>query len=146
EFYAARESRPLWIDGDKLSAKAEAVTQEISRADDWGLEASDFSLPGQIAEGGNEAERRDQLASAEMTLSLAVLKYARYARGGRINNPAKDLSSYLDRKPQLKEPATVLAEIAAASEADAYLRNLHPRHPQFEKLRAALLKMRGSAS
>lgn len=145
EFYAGRESRPLWIDGSSLSAKAEAVAAEIARAGDWGLDANDFSLPGKITEGGSEAERRERLAMAEMTLSLAVLKYARHARGGRINDPAKDLSSYLDRKPQLKEPPAVLAEIAAAAEADAYLRDLHPKHPQFANLRAALLKMRGAA-
>lgn len=142
EFYAARADRPLWIDGNKLSAKAEAVIAEISRADEWGLDAKDFQLPEAIAPDGSETERRDQLANAEMMLSRAVLKYARYARGGRITAPAKDLSSYLDRRPQLKEPATVLEEIAAADEADAYLRDLHPKHPQFAKLRAALAKIR----
>lgn len=144
-FYAAREYRPLWIEGNHLSLKAQAAIAEISRAGDWGLDPSAFSLPAIIAEGASETAMRDQLAAAEVTLSLAILHYARHARGGRISQPAKELSSYLDRKPQLKEPTSVLEEIAAASEADAYLRDLHPKHPQFAKLRAALLKMRGSA-
>jgi len=144
-FYAAREDRPLWIEGNQLSLKARAAIAEISRAADWGLVPSAFTLPAAITEGGSDAELRTRLAEAEVTLSLAVLQYARHARGGRISHPAKELSSYLDRKPQLKDPTSVLEEIAAASEADAYLRDLHPKHPQFAKLRAALMKMRGSA-
>lgn len=144
-FYAAREDRPLWIEGNQLSLKARAAIAEISRAADWGLDPSAFTLPAAITEGGSDAELRTRLAEAEVTLSLAVLQYARHARGGRISHPAKELSSYLDRKPQLKDPTSVLEEIAAASEADAYLRDLHPKHPQFAKLRAALMKMRGSA-
>lgn len=144
-FYVAREHRPIWIEGNQLSLKAQAAIAEISRAADWGLDPSAFSLPAAIAEDASETGVRGQLATAEITLSLAVLHYARHARGGRISQPAKELSSYLDRKPQLKEPTSVLEEIAAASEADAYLRDLHPRHPQFAKLRAALLNMRSSA-
>lgn len=144
-FYAAREDRPLWIEGNQLSLKARAAIAEISRAADWGLDPSAFTLPAAITEGGSDAELRTRLAEAEVTLSLAVLQYARHARGGRISHPAKELSSYLDRKPQLKDPTSVLEEIATASEADAYLRDLHPKHPQFAKLRAALMKMRGSA-
>src|SRR5690606_22803532 len=68
EFYAAHADRPLWIDGNQLSAKADAVIAEISRAADWGLDPKDFSLPGAIAPDGSEAERRDQLATAEVTL------------------------------------------------------------------------------
>lgn len=145
-FYTARESHPLWIDGDHLSLKAQAVIGEIKKAADWGLDPAEFTLPGTSVQTSSDTDKRDTLAEAEMTLSLAVLKYARHARGGRIMDPAGDLSSYLDRKPQLKDPAAVLEDIAAASEADAYLRGLHPQHPQFAKLRAALLKMRGGGA
>src|SRR5690606_28596240 len=60
----------------------------------------------------------------------------------RIMDPASDLSSYLDRKPQLIEPKTVLSRIAAAAAPDAVLRGFHPQHPQFEKLRQAYLALR----
>jgi L,D-transpeptidase YcbB len=76
---------------------------------------------------------------------LSALKYARYARGGRITDPATQLSSYLDRVPQLLDPKDVLERIAASNEADAYLRGLHPKHPQFEKLRQKYLELRSGA-
>ncbi len=80
-------------------------------------------------------------ATAEIKLALAILKYARHARGGRIE-PA-EVSDLLDQAPPLRDPKTVLTEIAAAAAPDAYLRSLHPKHEQFERLRQALLKARG---
>jgi Putative peptidoglycan binding domain/Scaffold domain len=78
-----------------------------------------------------------------VTLSLTALKYA---RGGRITDPATQLSSYLDRKPQLIDAKDVVEKIAAAGEPDAYLRGLHPKHPQFEKLRQKYLELRAGAA
>ncbi len=86
------------------------------------------------------------LADAEIATSLSALKYARYARGGRIIDPATQLSSYLDRKPQLLEPKTVLDQLAAAGEPDSYLRGLNPKQPEFEKLRQKYLEMRTAAA
>ncbi len=78
----------------------------------------------------------------EIKLDLAVLKYARYARGGRLT-PSR-VSPLFDQRPNLRDPKTVLTEIAAADSADAYLRSLHPKHPQFEQLRQELLRPRRS--
>src|SRR4029079_17659129 len=75
-------------------------------------------------------------------LSLAVLKYARYARGARIEDPAPQLSSYLDRKPTLRRPWLVMTQVADSDAPDDYLRRLHPQHPQFEKLRQQYLAQR----
>jgi len=38
----------------------------------------------------------------------------------------------------------VISEIAAAESPDVYLQSLHPKHEQFQRLREALLKARGS--
>jgi hypothetical protein len=68
----------------------------------------------------------------------AALKYARFARGGRLS-PAR-VSTLLDQKPELRDPNTLLAELAEAPDPGAYLRALHPKHEQFEGLRQALIK------
>jgi len=136
EYYATRMYTPVWVDADELNARAKVVIAEIEKAGDWGLDAGAFALPK--LEG---ADAKD-VAEAEITLSFAVLKYARYARGGRIMDPASTLSSYLDRTPQLLEPKDVLTGIASFDEPDAYLRGLHPQHPQFERLRLAYLALR----
>jgi murein L,D-transpeptidase YcbB/YkuD len=84
----------------------------------------------------------DEQARAEIELSLAVLKYARYARGGRTD---PDKLKNVDMRPSFREPKTVLAEIAEAAEPDLYLQSLHPKHEQFQRLRQALLKARAEA-
>jgi murein L,D-transpeptidase YcbB/YkuD len=140
-FYAARVYAPIWVTTSGFNAKATAAIAEFGKADDWGLSAADFAPPAIVAAAG-DAPSPDALANAELELSLAALKYARHARGGRITDPATQLSSYLDRKPQLLEPKTVIEQLAAAPEADAYLRGLHPQHAGFQKLRQKLLEMR----
>jgi murein L,D-transpeptidase YcbB/YkuD len=132
----------MWVAKTGLNDKGRALIAEFGKANDWGLEAADFAVPtlAPVAEGSDFAP--EALADAELNLSLAAMKYARYARGGRITDPATQLSSYLDRKPQLIEPKTIIEKLAGAGAPDAYLRGLNPQHPQFEKLRQKYLEMR----
>jgi murein L,D-transpeptidase YcbB/YkuD len=141
-FYESRARQPLWVTSRGLSARAEQIIAEIKRADDWGLNAADFPLPAPaMTIAANSEVTTAELATAELKLDLAVLKYARQARGGRMDPSA--LSNYIDRKPSLLEPTAVIEQIAKADAPDAYLRGLHPQHPQFERLRQAYLALRG---
>jgi L,D-transpeptidase YcbB len=136
-FYANRSGPPVWVTPMGFSAKAQAVINEIGKADEWGLSASAFQLPP----AGALTDSPDEQAVAEIKLQLAILKYARYARGGRAN-PAS-LSKILDQDPPIRDPKMVLAEISVLSTPDAYLQSLHPKHEQFQNLRKALVKARG---
>ena len=136
-FYLTRGEGPLWVTATGLSERGTRVVAEIAKADDWGLATSAFELPTAAPAGAPTTQRAD----AEIKIGLAVLKYARHARGGRLD-PAQ-LSRYFDRKPVLRSPSSVLEAIATAAAPESYLRGLHPQHPQFEALRQALLKARG---
>ena len=46
----------------------------------------------------------------------------------------------------MRDPKTILSEIAGARAPDAYLRSLHPKHDQFMRLREALLRMGGEGT
>ena len=140
-FYAAR-TEPVWIGKTGWTPKAVAAIKEIKRADDWGLQASAFEIPVLAAPAPGAPPSEKDLANAELGLSLAALKYARYARGGRIEDPASQLSSYLDRKPTLRRPLLVMEQLATSNVPGEYLRTLHPQHPQFEKLRQQYLARR----
>jgi murein L,D-transpeptidase YcbB/YkuD len=135
-FYAQSDAAPVWITPMGFSAKAQSAIDEIGNADDWGLSASDFALPP----AGDLPDNIDQQANAEIKLQLAILRYARFARGGRAN--PSSLSKLIDQSPPLLDPKVVLVGVAAAAEPDAYLRSLHPKHQQFQLLRQALLKAR----
>ena len=134
-----RNGAELWITSAGLTARAQAVVSEIQHADEWGLSAAAFELPG-VDDLPVTAEAQ---AREEIKLALAILQYARSARGGRLS-PSR-ISSLLDQKPHLLDPKTVLIEIAASPAPDAYLRSLHPKQEQFEGLRRALLKARAES-
>jgi murein L,D-transpeptidase YcbB/YkuD len=135
-FYAARTGAPLWITEMGFSAKGQEAIFEIEKADEWGLDKAAFDLP---AHGEIPASPEAQ-ALAEIKLGLAVLKYARFARGGRV--VPIEVSELYDQAPPLRAPALVLTEIEAASAPDSYLVSLQPKHDQFRRLREALLKAR----
>jgi murein L,D-transpeptidase YcbB/YkuD len=139
-FYASRTSGPVWTSDMGFSTQAQSILFEIADAEDWGLDPKQISLPphGELP-ANDEAQ-----AAAEIRLQLAVLTYARHARGGRL--VPVQLSSRFDLTPPLRDPKTVLAEIETAEAPDAYLRSLHPKHEQFVRLRQALLAARGKGA
>ena len=92
-YYNAGKGQPIWVSKEGFGPNALKVINEIRNADDWGLDASAFQVPANP--GG--AAKPEALADAELKLSLAVLKYARYARGGRLDPPS--LSEVIDRRP-----------------------------------------------
>ena len=132
-FYADR-AMPLWVDAQGLTPKAILAMAEIARANDWGLAAAAFKLPRR---GGAD------LADSEVKLSLAVLSYARIARGGRVD--LANFSRSVDQQLSLPEPKAVLEAIAATDAPGDYLTGLHPRHRQFVLLRQALLRLRAGS-
>ena len=136
-FYNVR-GEPVWTTDMGFSSEAQAVVDEIHEADDWGLSATAFAPP----DAGDLPDSLDHQASAEIRLNLAILKYARHARGGRID-PAK--LKNIDMRPTLRDPKIVLAEIADAPEPALYLQSLHPQHEQFQRLHQALLKARAES-
>lgn len=127
---------PLWVKDGALTAHANAVLGEFKKAADWGLDPAAYEVPELAAGASPEA-----LGDAEARISLSALRYARHARGGRIDPLA--ISNIWDMTPERREPAAIIADLAAAAEPAAYLTGLHPKHEGFVKLREALLKARG---
>ena len=140
-YYDSHSNSSIWLTADHANAKAEALVTEITKAGDWGLDPADFTIPKYPGENATP----QQLAATETALTLTALKYARHARGGRIMHPNEVLSSYLDRAPQLQDPKLTLANLATSEDTGAYLRGLHPQHPQFEKLRQKYLSLRNAS-
>lgn len=143
-FYAARANEPLFVTASGLAAPAIAAGAEFANADAWGLDPAAFAMPAvQEAKEGAAALTPDARAAAELKFAVTLQLYARYARGGRIINPSEQLNSNLDRRPQFAKPDEVIAGFAAAPDAAIYLRGLHPKHAQFEKLRQRYLVAKG---
>ncbi|HVX36870.1 MAG TPA: L,D-transpeptidase family protein [Hyphomicrobium sp.] len=136
DFYNAHKE-PLWIHDGSYNEKAKSVISDLMMADDWGLDSSDFIVPNLASNADADAR-----GAAEAQLTLSALKYARFARGGRLDPVA--LSNILDMKPPVKDPKVVMRELAEASHPGPFLVGLNPHHDGFEKLRQELLKARGA--
>jgi L,D-transpeptidase YcbB len=139
-YYGETGATALWVKADGFTARARHMLAEIRRAEDWGLSVAAFDLP-QLA---SSEQRPSALAAAEIKLALAALAYARHARGGRLD--PSQVSRSFDQRPTLIDPKDVLAAVAATDTPGNYLQGLHPKHPQFERLRQALLKAPAAGS
>ncbi|MEZ5856956.1 MAG: L,D-transpeptidase family protein [Hyphomicrobiaceae bacterium] len=135
-FYAKADAKLLWVKGSDLSDQGKKLLDALRRADSYGLDSSVFSNLMSSGSTGPEYEGADR----EIEMALAALKYARHARGGRVNPPS--LSAMIDVRPRLYEPGSLLTALAIAPAADVYLEGLHPRHAGFIALKDALAKVR----
>ncbi len=135
EFYQSRGDEPLWVTSSGFTPKAQQVIAELKRAAEWGFDPADYDVtdPG-------PSPAHEQVAQAESALSMAVMTYARHARGGLIAEPAKQLSSYYDRRPSLRDRKLLLEELASSNDPARVLTGLHPQHAQFNALHQAWLE------
>ncbi len=140
DFYNDRSGKPFWIDGGKLSTAAEAVIAVVGRAGDYALKPSDYPLPSVPLGTGGAAATPDELAEAEIKLSLAGLNYAHDAHVGRIN--PEQVSNIIDRGSTPPDPKKVLEGLAKASDAGKELLAYQPQQPQFELLRKKYLELK----
>jgi murein L,D-transpeptidase YcbB/YkuD len=141
-FYTQRECRPLWVDEHGPTRAAESAIAELRHAADWGLEVSDFPLAAVKRPRPQGQWTSEETADAELEITGSVLRYARQAQGGRIPEPDKLLSSYLDREPQITRAADVLEEVSRSADPGAVLRSYQPSQDQFLKLKALLASLR----
>jgi murein L,D-transpeptidase YcbB/YkuD len=140
EYYSLPDQRLIWVDETGVTAKGKAVMAEIAKADDYGLRAADYDLPGVTGLDPADPDATAQLAETELKISAAVVEYAKDARGGRVK--PLSLSKNLDPTLYLPNPAEVISFIAIRSDPAAYLRSFQPSQPQFEALRQQLLAAR----
>jgi L,D-transpeptidase YcbB len=130
-FFVSPGRQPVWTTRDGLTPRGVAALAELKRAPDYGL---DLAAPD-LAEQAQFASVETQ-ADAEARLGFAILAYARQARGGRVD-PAT-VSRLIDMRPQPFEPKALLQSLAVSADVAAALRGLHPQHPGFQRLVAAL--------
>ena len=134
-FYAERADAPLWIGADgQWTAAARAALTRLAHADEDALDLRLGSLPV-LAEGDDAAR-----ATTDVALSMAVVVYAREASEGRVD--PRTVSNQIDDMRKTIPPAQVLADVAAAADADATLRAYNPPQPGYAALREKLAELR----
>jgi L,D-transpeptidase YcbB len=137
-YYAARDDAPLWIENGKPTGAVHLVMDRLAHAGDDGLDLEGLPVP--VFEGGD-----DKLAAAEVALSAEVVAYGRQASGSRVD--PQMISDLIGAKPDLPDPALILAAVAAAGdEGGAVLQSFNPPQKQYGALREKLAQLRSEAT
>ena len=133
-FYADRGFASLWVDEGRFDVAARALLSRIDHAaaDGLDLRADPVVVP--------HGEMATALAASELSLSEAIVDYGRQASGGRVD-PAR-IDPLVAAKPEVADPARVLASVAEAANPGEALRGFNPPHKGYALLRAKLAQLR----
>ncbi|MEE1612802.1 L,D-transpeptidase family protein [Microvirga sp. CF3016] len=136
--YYAQAERPLvWARDGAWSPAALGAMERLKAADEDGLDPADYSLPDR---GLRKDATPAQWARADVRLSLSVIRYARDARGGRID--LARLSPLVTPKLALPSAEEVLSKVSSAGDAGGALEAYNPPHPGYRALKDRLVKLR----
>lgn len=134
-FYAERRHAPLFLSGDDLSSRGRAVAERFQQAGLDGLEPRDYRL------APLKASSPEARAEGEYQVAVTALRFARHIRSGRFD-PTK-VSDLVTPTPPKTDAATLLMELANASDAGAVLAAQAPTHEGYKRLRTELARLRG---
>ncbi len=138
DFYAKRDHRALWFEGERLSARASAVLDVLTRAYEHGLNPAAYGMP-QLAVSARRSDTASH-ADVEVALTRAYLNYATDVLSGVVDNPRKVGTTFRDAK----RPAVgkLLDDVANASDPNEFLKRLQPDTRRYTALKDALAAYR----
>jgi murein L,D-transpeptidase YcbB/YkuD len=134
-FYRERAYAPLWIDRGAANLRAETATEYFRGVGSDGLNPADYPIPTL----SSQSDPR-QLASAELQLTNSLLRFARDARGGRIELVKADRSiGYQFVAPRSHD---VLVAVSKVSDVKELLDSFQPQHVGYRALKSKLAAFR----
>jgi murein L,D-transpeptidase YcbB/YkuD len=138
-FYSGRNFKPLWIENQAVTERAQAAVRRLRDAESDGLDPDDYATTDFKGLDSPQA-----FAEGEVKLTIAVLTFARHAQSGRVH-PWR-ISSNIDYKLPIPDPADILAKIAASNDIAGTLDGFNPPHAGFKALKAKLAEVRKQAA
>jgi murein L,D-transpeptidase YcbB/YkuD len=133
-FYSNRNFAPIWTAGGKLRPQASQATDFLAKVGADGLDPADYPVP--------KFDNADpaKLAADELTMTNAVLTFARHASIGRVAFTRVSGAVYFDQKAP--DAAEVLGKLAESADIRATLDAFNPQHPAYKALKARLAAAR----
>ena len=143
-FYAARQQRPLWLQGGQLTPAGHELLRLLNSASFDRLDPRRYVTSG-LARALASAARGDRRGAqrAEQLLSQAFVAYARDLRSA----PSAGMT-FVDAslRPLPPAPRSLLGEAAAAPSLTEYVQNMRWMNPLYAPLRRALATNNYSSS
>lgn len=144
----AKHPQFVWVDANGPTERAGRVLDLLDRAEEYGLNGSDYSVSkprlAQASDEEGRSRRLQEMLRFELALSAKALRYARDAHMGRVD-PNK-LSGFHDFKPKAMDPGVVLGILTGSGSPERYLQSLHPQNEEFAALKAELARLRAEAA
>ncbi len=125
-FYEARAYQPLWLDENGYNSQAKALKSVLENANAHGLKPSSYKV----------TEPTSDRVEAEISLSCASIRYARDARGARLN-PRK-ISRLITAEPTIPQTQDILIALSTASDTGKILEEFNPQHAGYKGLKSKL--------
>jgi L,D-transpeptidase YcbB len=138
-FYAQAERPLAWVQDGTFTPAAMGTAARLKAADEDGLDSTSYPLPDlKLRKDASPA----QWAEADLKLSASAIRYARDARGGRIE--PSSLSKLATPKLALPEASEILRKVAFATNANAALASYNPPHAGYRALKERLVELRAN--
>lgn len=136
--YARSLYAPIWVQGNRPTAKAEAMVDALNLSYEDGLHPDDYDAFELFSKLG--ATDTAGLADLEVHLTTATVSYAQHMHGGRLN--PREVNREIVIYPKDISADAILANIRKTKNLKAYLRLLAPRTQRYERLRQAIAVFR----
>ena len=133
-FYRGRNFAPLWAGDGKAQPQAAQAAGYLAKVAADGLDPADYPAPK--FDGADPAK----LAASELSMTNAVLTFARHASIGRVAFTRASGAVYYDQKAP--DAADVLGKLAATNDVAATLDSYQPQHPAYNALKTQLAAAR----
>lgn len=150
-FYQARGYQPAWTAEGVLNDTALAAIERIEAAAADGLDPTAYATPAvdfgtvryETSPWGLVPLRpsSEDVAAAEIAVSLAVAAYTREAYAGRV--VPSTVASDIDVEPHYPNTTLALAKVSTSDDPAAALNAYNPTHAGYIALRDELARIRG---
>lgn len=146
--YEQTDFRPLWTRDGRPTRQAGEIVASLFEADARGLSASDYDAEGLRDAAARLAAtaRADAVAVGrfDTALTVSLMRYVSDSYIGRINPHTAGFG--LDVEPKKLDLPRVVTELASSDAPGRRLAALDPPFPMFERMRAALARLRALAA
>ncbi len=142
-FYAPAGYSLAWTRNGRPTPQAQAVIALLENAASKGLDAADYDA-GQWASRVNALRNDNALASFDVELTTAVMRYASDLRIGRVRPDSVEFALDVDDN-KLYLPLFA-SRVATANDVNAVLASIEPQHTDYRRLLTALAKYRRIAA
>ena len=135
-FYEERSHRPLWADGNPKTMLA--LITAIEQAPDHGMVASRYNL-AELEALWMTANTPEGLAALEVAAAQSFVQFAKELTSGILD--PKEIHEEMNATRRVPKTATVLENVAAATDMAAFYKSLQPASPEYAQMLALKVEL-----